>query len=284
MKKSGHRPIPTRLEMVRAWERRDASYDGVFVFGVKTTGIYCKPSCPSRPSVEHLEFFATSSEALAAGYRSCKRCSPDALAAEPDWVSQSRGLPPGELSKCFGGTPGQFTSGGLVRVRTLSTPLGNMLAAATDRAIGWLEFVDAGTLLGLRARIEKRFRVPVVEGDSPWIDALSKQLDRFFDGKLTRFDVPIDSRGTEFQLKVWEALREIPFGQTRSYADIGRAVGHPRAVRAIARANGSNGIYLLIPCHRVIASDGSLSGYGGGVWRKRLLLALEQRVLGPSRL
>jgi len=167
-----------------------------------------------------------------------------------------------------------------IRCRLISTPIGTMLAGASDRAIGWLEFVEDGEADVSRARMEKKFRQQAVDGTSALLNTLEQELARYFRGALKRWSLPMDRRGTEFQQRVWSALEEIPFGETRSYADIARAVGRPKAVRAIGRANGSNGIYLLVPCHRVIASDGSISGYGGAVWRKEWLLDMEKRAAG----
>jgi AraC family transcriptional regulator, regulatory protein of adaptative response / methylated-DNA-[protein]-cysteine methyltransferase len=114
-------------------------------------------------------------------------------------------------------------------------------------------------------------------GETPILAALKLQLDEYFRGARTDFDVPLDARGTPFQQQVWSALRTIPCGATRSYADVARTIGRPTAVRAVAAANGDNRISILIPCHRVIGSDGKLVGYGGGLWRKQRLLALETR-------
>jgi AraC family transcriptional regulator of adaptative response/methylated-DNA-[protein]-cysteine methyltransferase len=122
-----------------------------------------------------------------------------------------------------------------------------------------------------------------VPGSSRHLDRLSEELGRYLAGELARFEVPLDLRGTEFQRKAWKALQSIPYGETRSYAEQARIVGRPSAVRAVARANGENRIAVLVPCHRVVGADGSLTGYGGGLWRKRWLLDLERgRRLGTA--
>jgi AraC family transcriptional regulator of adaptative response/methylated-DNA-[protein]-cysteine methyltransferase len=341
---------PTEREMLGAWRRRDASYDGVFYFGVKTTGIFCRPSCPSQPKREHLEFFRSSGEAVRAGYRPCKRCQPEQANGQPPaWIASllkrvndapehkisardlrelgiqpervrrwfqrhhgmtfvawCRGLrlsraftqiragqPVDEVvfdhgfeshsgfrsafAKTFGRAPGQLRSGDCLRVTMIDTPLGPMLAAASETAICQLEFVDRRGLERSYVEMKRRFRLPVVPGNNAVLQQLHQELLEYFAGRRRKFSVPITLGGSEFQECVWQALRRIPFGQTRSYEAVAKTIGSPAAVRAVARANGTNRLYLLVPCHRVIAKDGSLSGYGGGVWRKRQLLALEQR-------
>jgi AraC family transcriptional regulator of adaptative response/methylated-DNA-[protein]-cysteine methyltransferase len=115
-------------------------------------------------------------------------------------------------------------------------------------------------------------------GDTPLLDQLRVELSEYFRGERTDFDLPLHAPGTSFQMRVWDELRRIPIGATTSYARLAESIGHPAAVRAVARANGDNRIAIIIPCHRVIGSDGSLTGYGGGLWRKKKLLELEARV------
>ncbi|MCC6661886.1 MAG: methylated-DNA--[protein]-cysteine S-methyltransferase [Phycisphaerales bacterium] len=123
--------------------------------------------------------------------------------------------------------------------------------------------------------MKRRFKAGAAPGQHRHLATLRRELSAYFAGGLRRFTVPLAVRGTEFQVKVWEALRRIPHGQTRSYATVAGEVGRPSAVRAVARANGDNRIAIIIPCHRVIGSDGSLTGYGGGLWRKERLLEIE---------
>jgi AraC family transcriptional regulator of adaptative response/methylated-DNA-[protein]-cysteine methyltransferase len=168
----------------------------------------------------------------------------------------------------------------LVHVTGIETPLGPMTAGATDDAVVLLEFVDRRMLPTQVARVAKALRCVFAPGSTPLLDRLRTQLDEYFAGGRQQFDVPLHTPGTPFQTRVWEALRTIPSGATRSYADLARSIGHPTAVRAVARANGDNRIAIIIPCHRVIGTDGKLVGYGGGIWRKRRLLELEGAVSG----
>ncbi|HVU64548.1 MAG TPA: methylated-DNA--[protein]-cysteine S-methyltransferase [Phycisphaerales bacterium] len=163
--------------------------------------------------------------------------------------------------------PGRMSTDVDIVGRTLDTPIGPMLACATDRGVCRLEFVDADPPDARPGLIDT--------GPSEHLEQLEREIAAYFKTGEARFTVGLDPRGTEFQRSVWNVLRTIPCGQTRSYADIARAIGRPAAVRAVARANGDNPIAILIPCHRVIGSDGTLTGYGGGLWRKEQLLHLE---------
>lgn len=347
--------VLSESEMVAAWQRRDASYDGVFFFGVKTTGIFCRPSCPSRPKQQHLEFFHSASESVRAGYRPCKRCQPELASGQPPkWVAQlmaraeeapdqrisasdlrALGLTPerarrwfqqhhgmtfaawcrglrlsraftqicrgdsmddvilghgfeshsgfrSAFSRAFGQAPGQAAAGDCLRVALLETPLGPMLAAASDRAVCQLEFADRRGLERSYEEMRARFRLPVVPGENAVLRQLREELAEYFHDARREFSVPVVFKGTEFQQRTWRELQKIPHGRTASYEAIAKKIGSPSAVRAVARANGTNHLYLLVPCHRVIAKDGTLSGYGGGVWRKRLLLDLERTGKLPS--
>jgi AraC family transcriptional regulator of adaptative response/methylated-DNA-[protein]-cysteine methyltransferase len=146
-----------------------------------------------------------------------------------------------------------------------------------------VEFTDRRMLETNLASIRQRFRSPVVPGEHRWLKQLDSELKEYFAGRRTGFDVPLAPGGTEFQEKVWAQLRAIPFGQTIAYEELARRVDRPTAQRAVALANGRNRIAILIPCHRVIGKDGSLTGYGGGLWRKRLLLELERTGRLPGR-
>jgi AraC family transcriptional regulator of adaptative response/methylated-DNA-[protein]-cysteine methyltransferase len=160
--------------------------------------------------------------------------------------------------------------------------MGPMLAAVSDSAVCQLEFADRRGLERSYAEMRRRFALPVVPGANSVMNQLHTELKEYFQGKRREFAVPMALRGTQFQEGAWRELQRIPYGQTASYEEIARRMKAPSAVRAVARANGTNRIYLLVPCHRVIAKDGSLSGYGGGVWRKRLLLELERKGAGDS--
>jgi AraC family transcriptional regulator of adaptative response/methylated-DNA-[protein]-cysteine methyltransferase len=150
-----------------------------------------------------------------------------------------------------------------------------MIAAATDRHLVLLEFHDRRMMRTQFRRVAKAESCNFAQGENAVLAKVREQLDEFFAGRRTRFDVPMHTPGTEFQSRVWRELLRIPSGVTKSYADVARAVGQSTAVRAVARANGDNRIAIIIPCHRVIGSDGSLTGYGGGLWRKQRLLELE---------
>lgn len=170
--------------------------------------------------------------------------------------------------------------------RRLSTPLGDMLAVASPQGLCLLEFIGQQGVGRELAQVEAARGGPVVETGHGITDQLAHELADYFAGRRTAFGVPLDLVGTPFQIDAWHALIAIPYGQTLSYAEQARAIGRPSATRAVAAANGQNKISIVVPCHRVIGSDGSLTGFGGGLPRKRALLALEGgaaqgRLFGP---
>lgn len=158
----------------------------------------------------------------------------------------------------------------------LETPLGPMLAVAGERGLHILEFLDRAILSKELTQLRRAFG-GVAFGPNPVLTALAGQLAEYFDGARTAFDLPLAPVGGAFHHSVWTALREIPIGVTCSYKDLSLRLGNLKAIRAVAQANGANPISILIPCHRVIGADGTLVGYGGKLWRKRWLLAHEQR-------
>jgi AraC family transcriptional regulator of adaptative response/methylated-DNA-[protein]-cysteine methyltransferase len=164
-----------------------------------------------------------------------------------------------------------------VRTTYIETPVGEMLAAASESHLMMFEFAHRRLVDTQIERVRALAGCALEPGDSPIFTRLRTQLDEYFAGARRDFDVPLDARGTPFQMRVWNALRQIPCGTTTSYGRIAKAIGQPTAVRAVARANGDNRIAILIPCHRVIGADGQLVGYGGGLWRKKKLLDLEAR-------
>jgi AraC family transcriptional regulator of adaptative response/methylated-DNA-[protein]-cysteine methyltransferase len=342
--------LPPPAEMYRALVDRDASFDGSFFAGIRTTGIFCRPGCGARkPKPENVEYFASAEAAERRGYRPCLRCRPlESALATPGWAKRllaladsetrltssdlrSHGIDPARASRycrrrfgmsfrdwmrsrklagaferirtgasvtrvalesgfesesgfrdafarLFGAPPTRAASSVRVvlRVAWMESPIGPMLAAANDDGVALLEFADRRALPTQVATLRRRFPAPVVPGTNDHLDELAAELEEYFAGSRRTFDVPIARKGTAFQEAVWERLAAIPSGETRSYADIAREVGRPSAVRAVARANGDNRLAILVPCHRVIGSDGALTGYGGGVWRKEWLLAHER--------
>jgi len=349
---------PSDTEMQRALARSDASYDGIFYAAVRTTGVFCRPSCRARkPKPENVEFFATRREALYSGYRPCKRCRPlDTDGKPPAWVAKllqridaepsqrlgaavlrRLGVDPararryfqqhfgmtfqsycrarrlGEafqrikggsrvsavahssgfesesgfraaFARVFGAAPGRASEGTVVTLGWIESPVGPLLVGTTGQAICLLEFSDRRMLENQLKTLRRRFRATLVPGKSALVGALRRQLDEYFAGRRREFELPLAHPGTPFQEKVWNALLRIPYGATRSYQDVAREVGHPRTVRAVGTANGMNRICILVPCHRVLNSNGDLGGYGGGLWRKRLLLELERGQRSPAPL
>lgn len=338
-----------RAEMERAFDSKDASYDGVFYVAVRTTGIFCRPSCHSRPKRKNVEFFRTMREAIFAGYRPCKRCHPAEISGKPPaWAAaliqrveaehgstikagdlHRQGITPERarrwfldhygmtfagwqrgrrlaeaftqirsgapiddvvfangygshsgfrdaFSKTFGSAPGKLQPDQFIAAKFMETPLGPMLAAAVSMGICLLEFSDRRMLEYNYGQIRKRFGLPVLPATNAHLEQLHAELNSYFEGKLRRFAVPLATAGTKFQEGAWHELQRIPYGETISYQEQARRLGDIKAVRAVARANGMNKISILIPCHRVVGKNGELTGYGGGLWRKRLLLELER--------
>ena len=160
---------------------------------------------------------------------------------------------------------------------TIVTPIAEMVAVADEEHLLLLEFSYRRRIDDQLARMQRVVGCSIEPGDSPVLARARRELDEYFLGKRTEFTVPLRAPGTPFQTRVWRALQRIPYGTTTSYARVAKEIGQPSAVRAVARANGDNRIAIIIPCHRVIGSDGSLTGYGGGLWRKKKLLELEAR-------
>ena len=203
-----------------------------------------------------MEFHATTWDALVAGFRPCKRCRPM--------------HPPG--------APRPPRHAALERellITRIETPIGTMVAAAIEDGIAVLDFADRRATRTALSNASHRLRATPTIARNEHLDELAGQLADYFAGTRTTFDLPLARRGTAFEESVWSWLQTIPSGETRTYAEGAAEVGRPRAVRAIGRANGRNPVAIVVPCHRVIGSDGDLTGYGGGLWRKRALLNLE---------
>lgn len=342
--------LPPRATMLRALLERDAEYDGIFYAAVRTTGVFCRPTCPARkPDPANVEFYAAAREALFDGYRPCKRCRPlENGAAAPEWVREllaaveadperriregdlrAMGLDPSTVRRWFlrhhgmtfhayqralrlgralrhigsgrdiaataygsgyeslsgfysavqkltGRAPGASRDATVIRLTRIPTPLGPLLAGATDEALALLEFVDRRKLETQLRRLTRGVDAVLVPGDNAVLERTAGQLAEYFAGRRRVFDLPLRLDGTPFQRAVWEVLREIPYGETRSYGAQAAQLGRPESVRAVARANGDNRVAIVVPCHRVVGADGRLTGYGGGLWRKRWLLELER--------
>jgi AraC family transcriptional regulator, regulatory protein of adaptative response / methylated-DNA-[protein]-cysteine methyltransferase len=165
--------------------------------------------------------------------------------------------------------------------QSIDSPLGLLTTVAGPAGVCLLEFAEPERLDGQLTAVRRWFGSDAVAGDSPYLDQLRRELDAYFAGALKHFTVPVVTPGTPFQERVWSELRRIPYGETRSYEDVARAVGAVSAPRAVGRANGCNRIAIVVPCHRVINKGGTLGGYGGQLWRKEALLRLERPSLLP---
>lgn len=171
--------------------------------------------------------------------------------------------------------PGKSSGNDSIRMAWMETPIGPMIAGATDAGICLLEFTQRRMIEAQMNRISSLLRSSLVLAEHHLHRRLQLELDEYFQGRRTGFSLPLVYPGSEFQIRVWESLLRIPYGKTRCYEDIAVEIGSPRSMRAVGRVNGLNRIGILIPCHRVVNKNGSLGGYGGGLWRKRRLLNLE---------
>jgi AraC family transcriptional regulator, regulatory protein of adaptative response / methylated-DNA-[protein]-cysteine methyltransferase len=163
-------------------------------------------------------------------------------------------------------------------IADVESPLGPMIAGATDSGVSFLEWHDRGGIERIKERVVKRYECKLITGANRHLSQLQKELSAYFNSSRREFTVPIDIAGTPFERLVWEQLQRIPYGETRSYGQIAKALNKPGSSRAVGRANGSNYLAIVIPCHRVIEANGNLCGYGGKIWRKKALLELERGV------
>lgn len=234
----------------RRWKKlwaRDASADGKFYYAVKTTGVYCRPSCASRrPRPENVVFYSSVEGARQAGFRACKRCRPDEVSGRD-----------------------------AIRYAVGKGSLGSVLVAQSSRGICGILLGDSPGALArdLRARFPK---ASLTVGGRE-LESVVTNVVRLIEAPAIGLDLPLDLRGTAFQQRVWQELRRIRPGETVSYRHIAVRIGAPEAVRAVAQACGANPVAVAIPCHRVVRSDGALSGYRWGLERKQALLQREAR-------
>ena len=350
-----------KLDYETCWtavDARDASKDDTFVYGVMTTGVYCRPSCASRrPLRKNVRFYATSAEAERDGLRACRRCKPNAErknaaidarvrkacelitqhADEPLSLKQvaaavgqspfhfqrsfkaAVGLTPKEFHEAervrhlkaglksghsvteaiydagfgsasrvyervdtrLGMTPLQYREGGrglTISHATSTTPLGLLMIGATDRGICFIQFGDSEKKL--EAQLVEEYphaaHAPMPKAQAATFETWMRALGAYLEGSKASLDLPLDVRGTAFQMRVWRYLQTIPYGEVQSYSEVARGIGQPTATRAVAQACASNTIALAIPCHRVIRGNGELGGYRWGLARKRTLIDRER--------
>ncbi len=341
----------TANTMYNALLRKDSTFEGTFFAAIKTTGIFCRPTCTARkPKRENVEYFSNQKEAILHGYRPCKVCAPmtvvgdypseikniisritkNPLAKLKDGDLRSMKIEPNRIRRWFkrhhgitfhsyqrmmrinsafkklsdgetitataydsgyeslsgfsdafrsliGKAPSDYSATNIITITRFPTPLGPMFACATNDGICLLEYTDRRMLEFELRDIRKRLNGTILFGMNNHLENLQTQLDEYFEGKRKRFDVPLITPGTEFQQAVWKQLQKIPYSETVSYKQQAERMNNTKAVRAVANANGFNRISIVIPCHRVIGHDGSLTGYGGGLWRKKWLLDFEKK-------
>jgi AraC family transcriptional regulator of adaptative response/methylated-DNA-[protein]-cysteine methyltransferase len=348
--------MPDESVMRTAIAERDPRFDGVFVYGVLTTGVYCRPSCPSRAAkAANVRFFRDAAAAESAGLRACKRCEPrgagdrhvglmEALAryiethadeplalktlaaqaqlspaylqrvfkrafgvspkayhdaarlrllkealksgktvlesiTEAGFQSTSRVY--GHATRTLGMAPSTYRSGGageMISYAFRHTALGPLLMAATDRGVCFAQFgkSEKSLIEQLQAEFPKATVRESGATRSPALDAWIKSFEAHIDGSAPRPDVPLDLRGTAFQIRVWRFLLGVPEGDVLSYTEVASGIGAPNSVRAAASACAANRIAVLVPCHRVLRGDGGLGGYRWGLERKRVLIDRER--------
>lgn len=180
------------------------------------------------------------------------------------------------FSLVFGNPPSAVDRESCIWINRVATPLGSMVMGVSDQGLCLLEFAERRLLDTQLKRLRYKLGRVFLPGDHPLMPSVKSQLDAYFDGGLQNFTLPLHISGTGFQESVWQALLDIPFGETRSYSGIAEVIGQANAVRAVGRANGDNRVAIVVPCHRVVGAHGELTGYGGGLWRKEYLLSLEQ--------
>jgi AraC family transcriptional regulator of adaptative response/methylated-DNA-[protein]-cysteine methyltransferase len=346
--------LPSTKTMYRALLNRDTEFEGVFYVAVKTTKIFCRPTCTAKtPKPENVEYFSSSQDAINAGYRACLRCRPLEKSKKlPENVntllkaveeSPTRKLLDSELykfgvdpstarrlfkkhfgltfqayhrarrmglalnevrkgediisaqlnngfesasgfweafKKVFGSPASNANRLDCLKTKWIETPLGTMIALANEDGLHLLEFLDRKGLEKEISVLRKKTGYAIVPGNNAYLEQISKELKDYFEGRSVCFTVPLLVRGTDFEENVWKTLQTILPGETWSYTELAEKIGRTGAVRAVGRANGKNSLAIVIPCHRVVRADGSLCGYGGGLWRKRWLIDHEKKIMG----
>ncbi len=341
--------LPDEETLYKALVKRDTRLEGVFYFGVKTTGIFCRPTCRARkPLKQNVEYFDSIASAMHSGYRPCKVCTPLAKSGEaPGWLNtllkdihaspeecyrdedlRLRGIDAVRVRRWFqkthgmtfhaylkalrinrafekikhdqnvtatamdsgydsisgfhtafrnvtGLSPSQSKAQTIITLSQIATPLGPMYAGASATGLCFLEFTDRKMIEAQIEQLQKQMKAKFVRGKHRLLDQVEQELNEYFAGERHNFEIALDIHGTYFQKQAWDALLKIPYGATCSYQHQADRINKPKAVRAIASANAKNHIAIIIPCHRVIAKDGGLAGFGGGIWRKKFLLDLE---------
>jgi O-6-methylguanine DNA methyltransferase len=251
---------------------------------VSSTGIFCRPGCPApAPHPHDVTRMESARDALFAGYRACLRCRPlqaDGVEVTDAELRRAERLRP--VLSAARRLRRRRSGESAVVVSMLTTPLGPVLAGATDDGVCLVEFADRPMLPTQLDVLRRRFGRPIAAGRHRHLDRLGAELDEYFDGERTSFDVPVVAPGSPFQERTWVQLRAIPPGATLSYEELADRVGRPGAQRAVGTANGANRVAIVIPCHRVIRKDGETGNYGGGRWRKAWLLDHERQMPGRA--
>ena len=329
---------------------RDTKYDGTFFIAVKTTGIFCHPSCRARiPKAKNVTFYDSIEEALQNGFRPCKICKPmEKIGETPIYIKniiaelqqnphkkisdeqlKSKGIEPHTIRRwfkknynitfhsfqrmlrinyaftnikkgnsitysayesgyeslsgfnesyrsIFGESASKSKNRNVINILRFSSPIGSLIACATEKGVCFLGFIGQKRIEKHFVEIQKHFNAIILPGKNTHLTKVKKEITEYFDGKRKTFSVSLDIVGTDFRKKVWTELLNIPYGKTVSYKEQAIAINNIKAIRAVASANAANKIGIIIPCHRVIGSNGSLTGYAGGLHKKRWLLNFEK--------
>ncbi len=337
-------------EKYDAMFRKDASFEGVFVTAVKTTGIFCRPVCSARkPKPENVTFYDTIQDAINHGYRPCQVCKPMEQSGKTPLIVQNlineiienpdlrlkdndlkiRKIEPSQLRRWFkknhhmsfqafqrmlrinsaftkmtegqsvtvtafdvgfnsisgfnerfrsivGEAPAASKNTAIINITRFTTRLGPMFACATRMGVCLLEFTNRRMLESEFKDLQKRLNAVILPGKNPHLLHVQKEISEYFEGTRKNFTVSLHTPGTEFQQNVWNVLKQVPYAETRSYKQLATALGNPNASRAVATANGYNKIAIIIPCHRIIGENGDMTGYGGGIPRKKWLIDFEK--------